>query len=306
MDKVIGKLKTFNRGDWTKVISTSLAILFALFSVVYFAVQTEWDDMALSFATIVYAIAPVILERLFRFRVQPVLYVFIIVYTVCPLLGSSYNFYLQFFWWDDVLHGFAGLAFAMFGAYLPYILNKKRRPTLAISALMAFVFSLAVSGVWEFIEFGFDSLFGTDMQKDTWLTDMRPSYLLGKLLGLPEGTISSGHLVITMTITYPDGSVQVIDKIAGCWDIGLIDTMHDMLIETLGALIYTIVYVAFKGKKFVLVPVKKPHPHAVTQAPASALVPEVATTEVATADASTTAPAPTSPIPDDTPDNQTA
>ena len=73
MNKVIGKLKSFNGAAWTKLITTALAILFALFSIVYFAVLTEWDDMSLSFAAIVYALAPFIIERLFRFRIQPVL-----------------------------------------------------------------------------------------------------------------------------------------------------------------------------------------------------------------------------------------
>lgn len=253
MDKVIGKLKIFNKSDWTKVIATGLAVLFALFSVVYFAIQTEWDDMALSFLAIVYAIAPLILERLFRFRAQPVLFVFAIIYTICPLLGSSYKFYLIFWWWDDVLHAFAGLLFAMFGAYLPYVLSR-RKPRLALCALMAFVFSLAVSGVWEFIEFGFDSLFGTDMQKDTLLTSMRPSYLFGKLLDLPEGTLGPSGIITNVVITYADGTISKIP--GGYLDIGLLDSMHDMLIETLGAFVYTVVYVAFKGKKFTLVPMK--------------------------------------------------
>ena len=269
MNKVIGKLKSFNGAAWTKLITTALAILFALFSIVYFAVLTEWDDMALSFAAIVYALAPFIIERLFRFRIQPVLYIFVIAYTVCPLLGSSYNLYLKFFWWDDMLHGFAGLLFAIFGAYLPRALGKKDA-SVALCAIMGFAFSLAIAGLWEFVEFGMDSIFGTDMQKDTWLTDTRPSYYLGKLLGFSESAIGSAH-TITTTITNPDGTLTVLN---GYLDIGLLDSMHDMLIETLGALIYTIIYIVFKGKKFVFTSVEKPQPLA--DEPAAELVQEVA------------------------------
>lgn len=254
MNKVVAKLKTFDKGAWTKFITAALAVLFAVFSIVYFAVQTEWDDMALSFASIVYSLAPFIIERLFRFRVQPVLYIFVIAYTVCPLLGSSYQLYLKFSWWDDMLHGFAGLIFAVFGAYLPRMGGKKA--SVALCALTGFVFSLAVSGVWEFIEFGLDSIFGTDMQKDTWLTDTRPSYLLGKLLGFPESAIGSEHTIIT-TIINPDGTKT---EIAGYLDVGLLDSMHDMLIETAGALLYTAIYIAFKGNKFAFTPVEKETP----------------------------------------------
>ncbi|MBQ8342962.1 MAG: hypothetical protein IJY21_02520 [Clostridia bacterium] len=275
MNKVIGKLKSFNGAAWTKFITTALAILFALFSIVYFAALTEWDDMALSFAAIAYALAPVAIERLFRFRIQPVLYIFVIAYTVCPLLGSSYNLYLKFFWWDDMLHGFAGLLFAIFGAYLPRALGKKD-VSVALCAIMGFAFSLAIAGLWEFVEFGLDSIFGTDMQKDTWLTDTRPSYLLGKLLGFPESAIGTEH-TLTTTITNPDGTVTVLN---GYLDIGLLDSMHDMLIETLGALIYTVIYIAFKGKKFVFTSVETAQPLVADEPTDEALQ------EAATADAS--------------------
>lgn len=248
MNKIIGKLKSFNQAAWIKCIITVSAILFAVFSIVFFAVQTEWDDMALSFAAIAYALAPIAIERLFRFRIQPVLYIFVIAYTICPLLGSSYQLYLKFSWWDDMLHGFAGLIFAIFGAYLPKALGKKDA-SVALCALMGFVFSLAVAGVWEFIEFGLDSFFGTDMQKDTWLTSTRPSYLLGKILGLPDGMIVGND---TSIVTIINGK-----EYQGYLDIGLLDSMHDMLIETLGAILYTVVFVAFKGKKFVFIPIEK-------------------------------------------------
>ncbi len=283
MNKVIGKLKSFNGAAWTKLIATALALLFALISIVYFAALTEWDDMGLSFAAVVYALAPVIIERLFRFRIQPVLYLFVIAYTICPLLGSSYNLYLKFSWWDDMLHGFAGLIFAILGAYLPKALGKKDA-SVALCAVMGFAFSLAIAGLWEFVEFGWDSLFGSDMQKDTWLTSTRPSYLLGKLLGFPESAIGAEHTVTT-TITNPDGTVTILN---GYLDIGLLDSMHDMLIETIGALIYTVIYIAFKGKKFVFTSVEKAQPLAADE-PANESVDEPADEalqEVATADTS--------------------
>ncbi|MBQ4052776.1 MAG: hypothetical protein IJD33_00370 [Clostridia bacterium] len=276
MHTLIEKLKTFTKSDWTKFVVTALAVGFSVFSIVYFAVLTEWDDMALSFAGIAYALAPVILERLFRFRVQPVLYIFIIAYTVGPLLGSSYQLYLKFDWWDDMLHGFAGLIFAMFGAYLPYALNKKNA-SLPLCALMAFVFSLAVAGVWEFIEFGLDSLFGTDMQKDTVITSMRPSYLLGKILHGVDGVFGPTDAIQNTVITYPDGSTSIIA--GGYLDIGLLDSMHDMLIETLGALIYTVIYIAGKGKKFVLLPVEKVQPNVIEPQAAEEVLQEVAPTQ---------------------------
>lgn len=282
MDKMIGKCKTFNAAAWTKRISVALALSVALFSILFFAVQKRWSDMALSFGTIAFVLTPFALERLLRFRVTPCIYVLIIVYTVCPLLGSSYRLYLKLSWWDDMLHGFAGLVFAMFGAYLPYRLNKKNA-SLPLCVLSAFVFSVAVSCVWEFVEFGMDSFFGTDMQKDTWLTSLRPSYLLGKMLGLPESVLAGGDVTLTTTITNPDGTEQILN---GYLDIGLLDTMHDMLIETTGALIYAVTFAITKGKKFVLIPVEKLQP-ALNDAQTEETLQEVAATTTDTPPAET-------------------
>ena len=253
MNKVLGKIKTLHKGEIVKSVLTALAILFAVFSIVYFAILNQWDDMALSAGTILYSLVPFACERWFRFRIPAVMHVFVIIYAICPLLGSAYHLYLIFSWWDDMLHGFAGLLFAMLGAYFPYVLNKKN-VSVALCALMAFAFSVAIAALWEFFEFGLDSIFGTDMQKDTWVYSVRPSDLLGKILGFPESVIGSSHAVTT-TITNADGTVVLVRQ--GFLDIGLLDSMHDMLIETLGALIYTTFYIVFKGKKFVFIPAEK-------------------------------------------------
>ena len=249
MNKVIAKLKTFDKGAWIKTVTTALALSFALFSIIYFTAILEFDDMALSFLSIVYILTPIAVERIFRFRIQP----FIIAYTICPLLGSSYRLYLHLSWWDDMLHGFAGVIFAMFGAYLPRFGGKKA--SIALCALMAFVFSIAVAGFWELIEYGWDTIFGSDMQKDTWVTGTRPSYYLGKILGLPDGMLADAGNSKIVTIIQ-DANGNTIEKV-GYLDTGLLDTMGDMLIETLGALVYTVIYVIGKGKKFVFVPVEE-------------------------------------------------
>jgi hypothetical protein len=209
---------------------------------------------------------------------QPILYVFVIAYAVGPLLGSSYQLYLKFDWWDDMLHGFAGVIFAILGAYLPRILSKDKKCSVALGAVMAFSFSLAIAGVWEFIEFGLDSIFGTDMQKDTLITDMRPSYLLGQIVKGVDGVLGPTGAIDKTVIYYPDGTTSVIA--GGYLDIGLLDSMHDMLIETLGALIYVVIYVVFKGKKFVLVPVEKTTPTINEEPNTELLLEEVASADV--------------------------
>ncbi len=218
------------------------ALLFCLFSLVFFSIRQETNKAFMSFVSIFYVWLPSIAERLFKFRIQPPLYVVIIVYTICPLIGYSYDFYYYLTWWDDILHAFAGVIFAMFGAYLPKVLNKDKEVSVALCAFSAFFFSVAVSGLWELCEFSMDSFFGTDMQKDTELIAMRPSYTLSELLGAPIGQLLEVRSIQILV----DGKL-----VEGYVDLGIIDTMKDIFVETLGAAVYLIIYRAGNGKHFV-------------------------------------------------------
>ena len=104
---------------------------------------------------------------------------------------------------------------------------------------------MAISAVWEFIEFGIDSFFGMDMQKDTWLATIRNSHLLSQYFHYENGQLAE--------ITF-DGIIVEGEMVEKYLDIGLIDTMTDMLVETAGALVYSIVYLITKGKHFAFEP----------------------------------------------------
>ncbi len=219
-----------------------LALLFCLFTIVFFIVKKEYDKSFMALISILYVFIPTIAQKLFKFRISPWLYVSIIVYAICPLLGFSYNFYYNLAWWDDILHAFAGVIFAMLGAYLPKVMTKDGEPSVALCAFSAFFFSVAIAGLWELVEFSMDSFFGTDMQKDTQLFAMRPSYVLSELLGADTGVL----------LEMKDVQVLVDGKlINGYVDLGLLDTMKDIFVETLGALVYFVIYCAGKGKYFV-------------------------------------------------------
>lgn len=239
--------KNLTKGDivrWSAYIALQI---FNIFSAVYFFAIGKNAAAGMCFASMAYTTVPFMFEWIFRFRIQPTLFIVIGLYTVCPMIGYSYGWYHRFVWWDDVMHGFSGVIFAMFGAYLGVILNKGE-VRVALCAVLAIAFSMGISMLWEFTEFTCDTLFGTDMQKDTLLTTMRPSYVLGELLGLGEG------------VTSPDGaqvSLVVGGQTFGYIDMGLLDTMLDMFVETTGAVVYTLVYIIGKGKHFVFVPLPK-------------------------------------------------
>lgn len=252
MAKIIQKrTKPLKKSDVVRLIAISLCLAFCLVSMIIFMARRDPAKATMSILSILYVFIPDAVQRIFKFRIQTVLYIFVLLYTICPLLGYSYNLYYTTAWWDDLLHAFAGVVFAMFGAYLPRALNKKAPCSVALGAIFGLVFSIAVGSVWEFMEYGMDATFGTDMQKDTLLLSMRPSYILGEILGLPTGELGSG--VPQSVITAPNGAVT---EFKGYIDVGLIDTMHDMMVETAGALVYMAIYIVGKGKVFVFKPIE--------------------------------------------------
>jgi hypothetical protein len=83
---------------------------------------------------------------------------------------------------------------------------------------------------------------GTDMQKDSLLTTVK-SYLLQEELFHVKGELLTVDQVKTIFVI--NGEEYAIN---GYLDTGRMDTMLDMLVEGLGALVYSVIYLLDKGK----------------------------------------------------------
>lgn len=138
-------------------------------------------------------------------------------------------------YWDKLLHLCGGVVFALLGSYLPVVINRKYENDRLLRVLFALMFSISVSALWEFYEFGMDRWFGMDMQRDTIIHAIH-SYDLGEATGV-IGSIDQIDSVIV------NG-----EPLEGYIDIGLIDTMGDMMIETAGAAAYAVVFALDKGR----------------------------------------------------------
>jgi hypothetical protein len=105
---------------------------------------------------------------------------------------------------------------------------------------VAFCFSMTVGVMWEFFEYGMDKFFHTDMQKDTVI------HALHSVTLDPTAT----NTVVTL-----DGVKSVMVNGVdlghdGYIDIGLIDTMNDLLVNFIGAVIFSIIgffYIKHRG-----------------------------------------------------------
>ena len=141
------------------------------------------------------------------------------------------------------------------GFGLTDILNRSERVKLSLSpmfvCLFSFCFSMTVGVVWEFFEFGADMLFEKDMQKDTVITAIHSGLISGK----PNVIMH----IRDITSTVANGENLGIN---GYLDIGLIDTMKDLLVNFVGAVVFdTIGWFYLKGRSagFLrnFIPVKK-------------------------------------------------
>src|SRR5699024_6974332 len=109
------------------------------------------------------------------------------------------------------------------------------------TAIVAFCFSMTIGVVWEFFEFGMDSLFNLDMQKDTVIHTIRSVTL-----------DPSGHNIPYVIKGIGETAVNGQELgIGGYLDIGLIDTMQDLIVNFAGAFVFSIIgffYVKNRGK----------------------------------------------------------
>lgn len=213
----------YKKEKWIKLGATALCEGFTVYTILSLFAGNEPDRLALAFGTILLVLLPMLAERLFSCRICLPLYLFTLVYAIGPMLGHCWKLYYTLPWWDKLLHTSAGMIFAILGAYLFDLLaQEKQKPIVRI--LFAFCFSVTVSVLWEFAEFGADTFLGMDMQNDRVVNGFT-SYLLGQTLGT-TGSIHNIHSVVVNGIILP-----------GYIDIGLHDSMLDMLLESLGALI---------------------------------------------------------------------
>lgn len=219
-----------------RLIGVILCELFTLITIGELIGNQDTERLLLACFTVVLVLLPLAMELIFRCKLSLPVYIFAILYALGPMLGHCYNFYYTVTGWDKLLHICGGVMFALVGMYLFDFINKGESPVL-LRALFALCFSVALSVIWEFVEYAADIFLNMDMQQDTLITAFN-SYLLG-----PETGVTGGIRDIMSVVV--DG-VEI--STGGYIDIGLHDTMQDMLVETLGALVVSVLHLIDGGR----------------------------------------------------------
>ena len=170
-----------------------------------------------------------------RIELPPPLEITILCFIfAAEILGEVNAFYVVVPNWDTMLHTLNGFLAAAVGFSMVILLNDDERLTFHLSpfflALVAFCFSMTIGVLWEFFEFSMDYFFGFDMQKDTVIHSIH-SVLLD-----PTRT--------NTVVTIPNIQDVVINGqslgVGGYVDIGIIDTMKDLFVNFIGAVVFSI------------------------------------------------------------------
>ena len=206
----------------------------------------DWHNVMLCVLTLVLFTVPSFIEKNWHIDIPSTLEVIILLFIYsAEISGEIRSYYINIPGWDTVLHTITGFLSAAIGFSLVDIINRNERTKLYLSplyvAIGAFCFSMTIGVLWEFFEFSMDWFFGLDMQKDTIINTINTVVL--------DPTRSNKVVTITGITSTAVNGVDL--GINGYLDIGLIDTMKDLFVTLIGALVFSFIgffYVKNRGE----------------------------------------------------------
>lgn len=214
---------------------------FVILTIIIQAWRGNWENVFMAVLTLLLFLIPFFIDRRLNIKLPNALEVMILLFIFsAEILGEIQNFYGIFRHWDTILHTINGFLCAAIGFSLIDILNRsqkfhtKMKPIFV--ALVAFCFSMTIGVLWEFFEFGMDEIIKTDMQKDRIATVISSVAINEEKENVPIVIKSIEETKIYGEI---DNEKTEITIKGGYLDIGLKDTMKDLLVNFVGAIIFS-------------------------------------------------------------------
>ena len=219
--------------------------VFVILSVVRQFFLGNYHNMFLGILTLFLFMVPAVLDQTLGVTIPVGLETVILIFIFsAEKLGEINAFYVKIPVWDTILHTTNGFLMAAIGFALIDLFNRSDRFSIKMSpyfvAFFAFCFSMTVGVLWEFYEFSMDWFFGLDMQKD-WILPSISSVKLN-----PTGANVPVHVDIQSVV-----SIGEKWNLGGYLDIGIVDTMKDLMVNFIGAVVFSIIgilYLKHRGK----------------------------------------------------------
>lgn len=244
-----------NKVRQRKIIHGILAV-FVVFVMLRQFFLGNYNNVFVCVMTLVLFMIPSFVDRKLKIHLPLTLEAVIMFFIfAAEILGEIQSFYTIIPYWDTLLHTINGFMMAAIGFAMIDILNQDPHFHINMSplfvAFVAFCFSMTIGVLWEFFEYTADRFFLTDMQKDWYINN------ISSVLINPSG-LNTPIVIKDITKTVINGTINgvpqewVIDN--GYLDVGIIDTMKDLIVNCVGAVIFSIfglIYIKNRGKSVV-------------------------------------------------------
>ena len=241
--------RTLRKKSVVAAVYIVLRLLVILMMVAQFF-NGNFENVFLCVLTLILFLLPTIFEKSLQIDLPNALEIIILLFIfAAEILGEIRAFYTTFAYWDTMLHTLNGFLCAAIGFSLVDMCNRHKRISLSLSpvymAIVAFCFSMTIGVLWEFFECTMDQFFLLDMQKDT-VVNVISSVNLDPTGGNTPVIIKGITDVIVVC-----GDEQIPLGVGGYLDIGILDTMKDLWVNFIGAVVFSILgyfYVKSRGK----------------------------------------------------------
>ena len=220
--------------------------IIVLLTLVSSIIRGEYENAFVCLLVLVLFMLPFFIQQNFGIELPSTLEIIILLFIFASeILGELACFFITIPNWDSILHTTTGFLCAATGFALIDILNRNSKIKFELSpvyvSLVAFCFSMTIGVLWEFFEFGMDRLFLMDMQKDTVIHSITSVMLDPTHMNIP---------VTIRDITSVAVNGQELG-FGGYLDIGLYDTMEDLFVNFIGALVFSFIgyfYIKRRGE----------------------------------------------------------
>ena len=222
-----------------------------LFILVRAVLRREYQSVFLCGLSLILMVMPSIISRKLKVVLPSTLEIIILLFIfAAEILGELNSFYVRVPHWDTMLHTINGFLCAAIGFALVDMMNRNDQFSFQLSplylAIVSFCFSMTVGVLWEFFEFSGDYFLAMDMQKDTVVNAIHSVNLDPTL----TNTVIHIRDIADVIVVHSDGTQEALG-LGGYLDIGIIDTMKDLLVNFIGAVVFSVIgyfYVKKKGQ----------------------------------------------------------
>lgn len=176
---------------------------------------------------------PYVCEKLFGLRIDLKILVFFYLFGfVSTVVGETFTVYYRVELFDKILHGISGFIalYLSYGFVYVALKNGTGKHNFFVSVLLGVVIALGVAALWEMIEFTYDLIFGTNMQKI-----------------IPPELFNGGDSFADLNGT--DQQIADFFRKPEGYKYALMDSMWDMLVAFLTSLVFAVIMIIIKAVK---------------------------------------------------------